>query len=107
MSQIRQRLEQKQKLNPKQILESSIMQLSTYVLEKRILEEIENNPAIEVDLEEPSDADNSDSEDSEFNWEDLISNPEDYNLPKQHDANNIENNRMRELPRIAAAFQAA
>ena len=92
MPKISQRLEQKQKLNPRQILESSIMQLSTHVLEKRILEEIENNPTIEVDFEDSSNDDNSDSEDAEFNWEDLISNPEDYNLPKLHDSNIIENN---------------
>ena len=51
MPNISQRLETKHKLNPKQILESSIMQLSTYVLEKRILEEVESNPTIEIDTD--------------------------------------------------------
>ena len=50
MSNISQRLETKHKLNPKQILESSIMQLSTYVLEKRILEEVESNPQLTHDI---------------------------------------------------------
>ena len=90
MPNISQRLETKHKLNPKQILESSIMQLSTYVLEKRILEEVESNPTIEIDTDEPEENEDSELEDDEFNWEDLISNPEDYNLSnKQH---NYENN---------------
>ena len=44
MSKISQRLEQKQKFNPRQILEANLMQLNIWNLEKRILEEIENNP---------------------------------------------------------------
>ena len=64
MSSISQKLETKQKLNPKQIMEFSIMQLNSYVLEKRILEEIESNPTIEVDIEEENteapDSDNID-----------------------------------------------
>ena len=51
MSKISQKLEQKQKLNPKQILEANIVQLNVFNLEKRILEEIEKNPALEIDEE--------------------------------------------------------
>ena len=62
MSKIIQRLEQKQRLNPKQILESSIMQLNSHVLEKRILEEVENNPTLDIDEEENQIEENDNSE---------------------------------------------
>ena len=48
MSKISQRLEQKQKFNPRQILEASLMQLNIWNLEKRISEEIENNPTLDI-----------------------------------------------------------
>ena len=49
MSRLVQSQEQKQKLNPRQILEANIMQLNSGILEKRIFEEIENNPILEFD----------------------------------------------------------
>ena len=83
MSKITQRLEQKQKFNPRQILEANLMQLNIWNLEKRILEEIESNPTLDI-VEDEKPEDGSDDE-SDFNWEDLISNPEDYNLPSNKD----------------------
>ena len=82
MSKIGQRLEQKQKLNPKQIIEANLMQLNLGSLEKRILEEVENNPTLDI-VENELDHDDSQEEtdDNDFNWEDLISNPEDYSIP--------------------------
>ena len=82
MSKIGQRLEQKQKLNPKQIIEANLMQLNLGTLEKRILEEVESNPTLDV-IENESDDENDEEEvdDNDFNWEDLISNPEDYSIP--------------------------
>ena len=82
MSKIGQRLEQKQKLNPKQIIEANLMQLNLGSLEKRILEEVESNPTLDI-VENELDHDDSQEEtdDNDFNWEDLISNPEDYSIP--------------------------
>ena len=79
MSKISQRLDQKLKFNPRQILEANLMQLNIWNLEKRIVEEIESNPTLDIAEEEKPQEDEDDSE-SDFNWEDLISNPEDYNL---------------------------
>ena len=79
MNKITQKLDQKQKFNPRQILEANLMQLNIWNLEKRILEEIENNPVLDVDEDEKLEEDQSENE-SDFNWEDLISNPEDYNI---------------------------
>ena len=79
MSKIFQRLEQKQKLNPKQILEANIVQLNIFNLEKRILEEIEKNPALEIDEEFESDDTEDDSDSNEeFLFDELVSNPEEY-----------------------------
>ena len=82
MSRLIQRIDQKQKLNPKQILEANIMQLNSGILEKRILEEIENNPMLEYDDDKSTIEENSEDENEEndFNWEDLISNPEEYGV---------------------------
>jgi RNA polymerase sigma-54 factor len=80
MSEISQRLEQKQKFNPRQILEANLMQLSIWNLERRIVEEIENNPTLDIVEEEEENLENETTDESEFNWEDLISNPEDYSL---------------------------
>ena len=81
MSKISQRIEQGQRLNPKQIIEANLMQLNLGLLEKRILEEVENNPTLDI-VEDDSDLDSpDDTDDNDFNWEDLISNPEDYSIP--------------------------
>ena len=80
MSRLVQSQEQKQKLNPQQILEANIMQLNSGILEKRIFEEIENNPILEFD-EDNVDAESvEDNEENDFDWEELISNPEEYGI---------------------------
>ena len=86
MAKIIKTLDQKQKLNPRQILEANMMQLNCYVLEKRILEEVENNPILDITEDTQSD-ENDEEEDTEFNWDELISNPEDYNIPKKNNLN--------------------
>ena len=82
MSKLVQTQEQKQKLNPRQILEANIMQIASGFLEKRILEEIESNPMLEFDEDKDLIDDESDDvdEENDFNWEDLISNPEEYGI---------------------------
>ena len=81
MSKIIQSFEQTQKLNPKQIIEANLMQLNLGALEKRILEEVENNPTLDI-VENELDSDSDEEADNnDFNWEDLISNPEDYYIP--------------------------
>ena len=85
MSRLVQSQEQKQKLNPRQILEANIMQLNSGILEKRIFEEIENNPILEFD-EDNVDAESvEDNEENDFDWEELISNPEQYGIKSKSD----------------------
>ena len=80
MSKISQRLEQTQKLNPKQIIEANLMQLNLGTLEKRILEEVESNPTLDIAEDELDPDSPEETDDTDFNWEDLISNPEDYHI---------------------------
>ena len=85
MPKMIQRLEQKQKINPRQILESNLMQLNLCTLEKRILEEVETNPTLDIIEEESTQEEDEEKDDNDFNWEDLISNPEDYNIKRSGD----------------------
>ena len=86
-------LQQTQKLalhlSPQQILQSSILQLNSLMLEERILAELEQNPALEIEEQDlPSkDEENASSteDDEEFDWEDYINSPEDYNVSRYED----------------------
>jgi len=89
MSKIVQRLEQSQKLNPKQILEQNIIQLSIFNLEKRILEELEQNPALEIVENEEDINDKENDENEEFDFEELVSNPEEYEFSKKTSTSDI------------------
>ncbi len=78
-----------QHLSPQQILQSSILQLNGLMLEERILAELEQNPALEMlEQELPSEEDGetpADEEDEEFDWEELLNSPEDYNVARYED----------------------
>jgi len=77
MSKIEQKLHQSHQLNPRQILEANIVQLSIINLEKRIFQELEKNPALEIDDDnESSDTESESEKDEDFDFEELISNPE-------------------------------
>ncbi|MFA5417371.1 MAG: RNA polymerase sigma-54 factor, partial [Bacteroidales bacterium] len=69
---LNQRLQQKllQKLSPQQILLMKLLQIPSVGLEQRIKQEIEDNPALEVDGEEMSDYDADDQVDSETEGDD-------------------------------------
>ena len=95
MSKLNQKLEQNQKLNPRQIIEANLMQLNLFTLEKRILEEVESNPTLDIIENEQVDENQEDPSESDFNWDELISNPEDYNITsdtskKQFEINSSE-----------------
>tara|TARA_B100000029_G_scaffold477539_1_gene522671 strand:+ start:578 stop:1942 length:1365 start_codon:yes stop_codon:yes gene_type:complete len=79
MVKLSQQFEQKQKLSPKQILEANIIQLNYSNLEKRITEEIESNPLLEVIEEDNSNVESIEEQnEEEFNWDDLSSNSDEY-----------------------------
>ena len=89
MLKIVQRLQQTQKLNPRQILEQNIIQLSVFNLEKRIIEELEQNPALEIVENEEEINDKENDENEEFDFEELVSNPEEYEYSKKASASDI------------------
>ncbi|UCD37115.1 MAG: RNA polymerase factor sigma-54 [Fidelibacterota bacterium] len=78
-----------QHLSPQQILQSSILQLNSLMLEERILAELEQNPALEMteqDLPANTDeATDTAENEEEIDWEELLNSPEDYNVSRFED----------------------
>ena len=94
MAKLSQKIIQTQKLTPQQILNVNIIQLNSNVIEKRILDEIENNPALEVNVNEEEFRDDGNEEDgNDFEWDELISNPEEYGIkPRNYKKRSAEFN---------------
>ena len=88
MSKISQKLIQTQKISPQQMLNISIIQLNANLMEKNILDELENNPALEL-IENSEKVDSNENEDeNNFEWDELVSNPEEYEYkPSGHSRN--------------------
>ena len=84
MSKLSQVLKQKQHFTPQQILEANIMQLNLASLEKKIIEEIEKNPLLEISDDGEKELSESEDEEieNEFDWSELVSNPEEYEINK-------------------------
>jgi len=74
-----QSLQQRLNLSPRQILEADILQLNVLSLEKKINDEIESNPILEID-DENSDHENNSEEEDSFDWDELSSNPDEYDI---------------------------
>ena len=113
---LNQRLQQKllQKLSPQQILLMKLLQIPTIGLEQRIKQEIEENPALEVDAPEVEDADREmeqdqdeyDNEnpeedkiekDEEFDFDDYIDD-DDFPDYRTHINNRSPDDEFREIP---------
>ena len=101
MSKLFQKLELEQKLTPQQVLQANILQLNTTLLEQRVLQELEENPALEMaeleekpveqNQEESEDKDESEMEmdepireldektdETDFEWEELMGDPDEF-----------------------------
>ena len=89
MPKISQKLSLKQQLSPQQVLQASLLQLNLPLLEQRILQELELNPALEM-MELPDEGENEENpeekleseEEIEFEWEELLGVNDDYEYPK-------------------------
>ena len=89
MPKISQKLSLKQQLSPQQVLQASLLQLNLPLLEQRILQELELNPALEM-MELPDEVENDENpedkleseEEIEFEWEELLGVNDDYEYPK-------------------------
>jgi len=89
MPKISQKLSLKQQLSPQQVLQASLLQLNLPLLEQRILQELELNPALEmmelsdgVENEENPEEKLESEEEIEFEWEELLGVNDDYEYPK-------------------------
>ena len=89
MPKISQKLSLKQQLSPQQVLQASLLQLNLPLLEQRILQELEINPALEM-IELPDEVESEEipeeklesEEEIEFEWEELLGVNDDYEYPK-------------------------
>ena len=96
MSKFIQTQEQKLHLSPKQVLEANILQMNLYLLEKKITDEIESNPALEF-IDDSDSAADDDEEESQFDWDELSSNSEEYELGHSYSNNQMIENISSEL----------
>ena len=104
MPKISQKLSLKQQLSPQQVLQASLLQLNLPLLEQRILQELELNPALEM-LELPDEVENEENpeekleseEEIEFEWEELLGVNDDYEYPKTK----IKTEEERESPLVS------
>ena len=78
MQRLSQQLKQLQKLSPQQIQLMKLLQVPTALLDERIKEEIEENPALEVDVEEYEDKTLEEKTNEEIKDEFLNDDNEDY-----------------------------
>ena len=88
-SKTRQTQVQVQKLTPQQILQANIMQLTNTLLEQRITKELEDNPTLEIvdeesdpEQEAASEVESEETDDSEFDWDELDSDSDRFELNK-------------------------
>ena len=96
MVELRQTLEQRLKLTPQQILQTVLLQLNSLDLEERILDELENNPVLEMRESEPVEEQVSTDTDQEegVDWDDFVNSPDDYRIRTRYD----KSHERRELP---------
>lgn len=86
-----QKLSQELRLTPQQILQSTILQLTTLALEARVTQELEQNPVLEeVEPEYPEDSNEQASEsekneNDEIDWEDILPQNDDYEPKEEYD----------------------
>tara|TARA_B100000029_G_C17573598_1_gene957458 strand:- start:978 stop:2339 length:1362 start_codon:yes stop_codon:yes gene_type:complete len=83
VSKLIQTQEQKLHLSPQQVLEANIIQMNLFSLEKKISSEIENNPALDFIEDEDTNSETTDDEE-QFDWEELSSNPDEYELGRTY-----------------------
>ncbi len=86
-----QKLSQELRLTPQQILQSTILQLTTLALEAKVIQELEQNPVLEEvepdekELEE--DQEEQQNEEDDIDWEDILPQNDDYQPKIEYDRN--------------------
>ncbi len=87
-----QKLSQELKLTPQQILQSTILQLTTLSLEARVMKELEQNPVLEEDEEKEQEAENEEkeNEEEEVDWEEILPQNDDFKPKQEYDRSKEE-----------------
>src|SRR6056297_2606895 len=92
-----QKLSQELKLTPQQILQSTLLQLTTQALEERILKELEENPVLEEEDEQLED-ELEDEEPEDFSWDEILPQNDDFKTRSTYDRSKLEEDNRYDQP---------
>jgi RNA polymerase sigma-54 factor len=95
-----QKLSQELKLTPQQILQSTLLQLTTQALEERILKELEENPVLEEDekAEELQEEEVEEEEQEEIDWDEVLPRNDDFKTRSTYDRSKLEEDNRYDQP---------
>ncbi|MDP6592732.1 MAG: RNA polymerase factor sigma-54 [Candidatus Marinimicrobia bacterium] len=98
MVELKQTLEQRQKLTPQHILQTVLLQLNTLDLESRIAEELEENPVLELSEAEADEQESlsQDENGEELSWDEYLNSPDDFRIRTKYD----KSRERREMPLV-------
>jgi len=103
-----QKLAQELRLTPQQILQSTILQLTTLALEARVIQELEQNPVLEEYTPDGSDdspenesvnEEEENSGEDDIDWEDILPQNDDYEPKQEIDRDNKQARFLQPAPR--------
>ena len=98
-----QKLSQELRLTPQQILQSTILQLTTLALEAKVTQELEQNPVLEeIEPEEqPAEEEKASDQDdeNEIDWEEILHQNDDYEAKAEYDRSKEEYRPVQVSPR--------
>jgi len=80
-----QKLSQELKLTPQQILQSTILQLTTLSLEARIMKEIEQNPVLEEDESMKDKEEENEEKEDDIDWDEILPQNDDFKPKQEYD----------------------
>ena len=80
-----QKLSQELKLTPQQILQSTILQLTTLSLEARIMRELEMNPVLEEDESVKDKEEEKEEKEDDIDWDEILPQNDDFKPKQEYD----------------------
>ena len=92
-----QKLSQELKLTPQQILQSTLLQLTTQDLEERILKELEENPVLEEE-ERNEEEELDEEEQEEMDWDEVLPRNDDFKTRSTYDRSKLEEDNRYDQP---------
>ncbi|MCD6205947.1 MAG: RNA polymerase factor sigma-54 [Candidatus Marinimicrobia bacterium] len=98
-----QKLSQELRLTPQQILQSTILQLTTLALEARVNQELEQNPVLEElppeEKETDEEPDQNKDEEEPIDWDEILPQNDDYEPKREYDHGREEYTPVQVSPR--------